>query len=113
MWDGRRWKIDDSGTVKRLAAETIRVLQQEYRHDGDEIEPDRPAERRTLAPRLRFAILKRDHFQCQLCGASKADGVRLEVDHKRPRSAGGSDDPRNLWTLCRTCNRGKFTTELD
>lgn len=56
---------------------------------------------------LRFRILKRDGYRCQLCGQNAQDGVKLEVDHKHPRSKGGTDDPTNLWTLCFDCNRGK------
>ena len=69
---------------------------------------------RTMAPSLRFAILQRDGYRCQLCGAAAADGphVRLEVDHKVSRHDGGTDDPANLWVLCYDCNRGKGTESL-
>lgn len=61
----------------------------------------------------RYKILERDNFQCQLCGTAASDGqhVRLEVDHKIPRSKGGTNAAYNLWTLCKTCNRGKGTHE--
>jgi hypothetical protein len=41
-------------------------------------------ERAKLSAGLRFLILKRDAFRCQLCGLSAAENnsVRLEVDHK-------------------------------
>jgi hypothetical protein len=58
-------------------------------------------------PRLRFAVLQRDGFRCQACGRAATDGVPLHVDHKRPRSLGGTDDMDNLWTLCSPCNLGK------
>jgi ATP adenylyltransferase len=53
----------------------------------------------------RYMILKRDKI-CQLCGNTKNDAP-LEVDHIMPRSKGGSNDPKNLQTLCRPCNQGK------
>jgi len=56
---------------------------------------------------LRFAILKRDGYRCQICGRTAQDGIKLEVDHKLARSKGGIDKPENLWTLCFDCNRGK------
>jgi 5-methylcytosine-specific restriction endonuclease McrA len=31
----------------------------------------------------------------------------LHVDHIKPRSLGGTNDPDNLQTLCRKCNIGK------
>lgn len=60
-----------------------------------------------LKPAERMAILERDKFRCQLCGATAKSGSRLEIDHKIPISKGGSSEPSNLWTLCFTCNRGK------
>jgi ATP adenylyltransferase len=53
----------------------------------------------------RYMILKRDKI-CQLCGNTK-DDAPLEVDHIVPRSKGGTNDPKNLQTLCRPCNQGK------
>jgi 5-methylcytosine-specific restriction protein A len=31
----------------------------------------------------------------------------LTVDHKVPKARGGTDDPDNLWALCRACNSTK------
>jgi hypothetical protein len=79
---------------------------------------DRPPARRTRRQagpgslRLRFLVLRRDGFRCQLCGATAADGVRLEVDHRVPRAKGGTDAEANLWTLCRDCNAGKSDLDL-
>jgi 5-methylcytosine-specific restriction endonuclease McrA len=70
--------------------------------------------RGTIAPALRFRILKRDGYRCRLCGAAARDGehVKLHVDHIVAKSTGGTDDPSNLWTLCRTCNIGKGIQDL-
>lgn len=67
-----------------------------------------------LKPSERFAILKRDDYQCRLCGvrAHTGSAVTLHVDHRIPRSRGGTNDPDNLWTLCAECNRGKGISEL-
>lgn len=65
----------------------------------------------TISAKLRFSILHRDGFRCVYCG--RYSGAReLHVDHKHPRSKGGSDDPSNLVTACRLCNMGKGTTVL-
>jgi hypothetical protein len=61
---------------------------------------------------LRFDILKRDNYRCQICGRDASDGVKLEIDHKVPKSKGGQDTYENLWTLCYDCNRGKSTKSL-
>jgi excisionase family DNA binding protein len=65
------------------------------------------AKRKSTGKRLRFLILKRDNYRCQICGNNAENGARLEVDHKIAVAVGGSNDPSNLWTLCFNCNRGK------
>jgi 5-methylcytosine-specific restriction endonuclease McrA len=36
--------------------------------------------------------------------------IVLEIDHRVPKAAGGTDDESNLVTSCRDCNRGKGKT---
>ena len=55
----------------------------------------------------RYQILKRDNHQCQSCGATVNDGAKLEIDHIKPVSKGGTNDPDNLQVLCKDCNLGK------
>ena len=55
---------------------------------------------------LRYEVLKRAMFRCELCGVSAEDRA-LEVDHIIPRNAGGSDDLSNLQALCYSCNAMK------
>ncbi|MFC1978649.1 HIT domain-containing protein [Chloroflexota bacterium] len=55
---------------------------------------------------VRYEILKRAKFHCELCGVS-ADVRALEVDHIRPRNQGGVDDLYNLQALCYRCNAMK------
>ena len=64
-------------------------------------------ERSKMTDSLRYDILKRDNFRCQLCGSSAQDGVKLHVDHIIPVSKGGKTVPSNLRTLCDRCNLGK------
>lgn len=64
-------------------------------------------ERSRMTPTLRYAVMQRDRFRCQICGASQEDGVRLHVDHIFPISKGGKTEMANLRTLCETCNLGK------
>jgi len=66
-------------------------------------------ERAKLNAALRFAIMKRDSFRCQICGrdASKDNSVRLQVDHIVPVARWGRTVESNLQTLCDECNRGK------
>lgn len=68
--------------------------------------------RRSTGDRLRYLVLQRDRYCCQLCGATAQDGVRLAVDHRHPKSKGGQDTFENLWTLCYSCNAGKSDLPL-
>lgn len=56
--------------------------------------------------KARKTVLERDDFECRECGAVGGieGNVELHVDHITPKSAGGSDDPENLRTLCRECH---------
>jgi len=49
---------------------------------------------------LRLAILRRDGWRCQFCGAM----TNLEVHHQRFRSHSGEDTEENLITLCQDCH---------
>ena len=64
---------------------------------------------RTISPRTRFLVLKRDNFKCCSCGASPAKdpSVEFHVDHIIPWSKGGETIVDNLETLCSKCNIGK------
>lgn len=64
-------------------------------------------ERAKLTDSLRYDILKRDNFRCQICGSNAQDGVKLHVDHIVPVSKGGQTIKTNLRTLCDRCNLGK------
>jgi 5-methylcytosine-specific restriction endonuclease McrA len=51
---------------------------------------------------LRKQILRRDRWQCQICGSRQ----NLQVHHKQLRSQQGSDEDLNLITLCAGCHEG-------
>lgn len=57
--------------------------------------------------RLRAQILERDCYLCQVC--AKAGKVRAAsaVDHIKPKADGGTDDPRNLQSICDPCHDAK------
>ena len=65
-------------------------------------------QRMLVTPKIRYQILRRDNFKCQICGRSSAE-TKLHVDHIRPISKGGSlgKNYDNLRTLCELCNIGK------
>lgn len=61
--------------------------------------------RKTISMAQRYRTLVRDDYTCRLCGASRKDGIRLEIDHIDNDRRNNS--PRNLQTLCDACNKGK------
>lgn len=67
------------------------------------------SERAKMNDSLRWKVLERDEFMCQICGRSvmKGDDIKLHVDHKMPIAKGGKTELDNLWTLCASCNLGK------
>lgn len=58
---------------------------------------------------LRYSALLRNDGKCELCGAGKHDGIRLHVDHIKPRSLFPdlALSASNLQVLCEDCNLGK------
>jgi ATP adenylyltransferase len=55
---------------------------------------------------MRYDVLKRARYRCELCGQS-AEDIALHVDHIVPRNKGGQDDLSNFQALCVTCNTNK------
>ena len=68
------------------------------------IRPKRPRLRLDSEPydQLIKQTLRRDGWQCQVCGSRQ----NLQVHHKQLRSQQGSDDDLNLITLCAGCHEG-------
>lgn len=60
----------------------------------------------------RIAIWLRDDRRCVYCDQPLALH-EATLDHLTPRSAGGSNSPRNLVTCCRSCNSARGDLPLD
>jgi 5-methylcytosine-specific restriction endonuclease McrA len=58
---------------------------------------------------LRYFVLKKYGAKCQCCGAGRADGKVIHVDHIKPRSRFPllQWEVNNLQVLCEDCNLGK------
>src|SRR5687768_2825611 len=53
--------------------------------------------------KVREGVLLRDNHQCVECGVQCRE-ADADVHHLLPRSAGGTDEPSNLVTLCDGCH---------
>tara|TARA_B100001250_G_scaffold8812_3_gene7602 strand:+ start:263 stop:616 length:354 start_codon:yes stop_codon:yes gene_type:complete len=53
----------------------------------------------------------RDRYKCVYCARDLKnnfyDWMLIEIDHVIPKSKNGSDNPENIVTSCRVCNRFK------
>jgi 5-methylcytosine-specific restriction protein A len=122
------------GLTKEALARLRRELPEGHRFldQGTTVPPydegTTPLVRRLVWQRLQPAVLRRDRYRCQDCGADFGarrrkvydpklrrgrGGYRwesLEVHHIIARSSGGSDHPGNLKTLCPSCHAG-YTME--
>lgn len=63
--------------------------------------------RRPVSARVRLNTYQRDGYACVLCGSHDD----LTLDHIIPVTAGGTNDPDNLQTMCRPCNSRKGVTQ--
>lgn len=64
--------------------------------------------------KVRMQILKRDGARCACCGADRTDGLKMHVDHIKPRKLYPelALDLNNLQVLCEVCNHGKGNWDM-
>ena len=77
---------------------------------GDAVWSHRRRGHRPISGSVRYEVLSRAKFKCELCGIS-ADEKSIEVDHIFPKSLGGKDDIANFQALCYSCNAAKRNTD--
>jgi len=94
---------EDRDELIRLCDEKIDAYLQKR---GSDVYAHRSTVLGYLPGSLRYEVLKRAGFRCELCGTS-ADERAIEVDHILPRKHGGEDEISNLQALCFKCNANK------
>jgi len=82
-----------------------KIEEYETKRDGAHWE-HRKRTREPVSGTVRYEVLKRAKFRCELCGIP-AEQKNLDVDHITPKSLGGKDDISNYQALCYTCNAQK------
>ncbi|TCD04266.1 HNH endonuclease [Erythrobacteraceae bacterium CFH 75059] len=92
-------------------ARPYRLQQPQTTHERDAYRNDQPWRKwynTARWRRLRWSVLVRDRFTCQLCGRLEGDTARLVADHTRPHR--GDErlfwDEYNLQCLCAPCHSG-------
>jgi 5-methylcytosine-specific restriction endonuclease McrA len=71
-----------------------------------QVQINRQYVRSAVTGKLRYQVMRRDNFTCQLCGTHGTEKP-LHVDHILPVALGGKSNLANLQTLCMECNLGK------
>lgn len=77
---------------------------------GERIWEHRRNTRGYISGSIKYEVLKRAQFRCELCGISAKDRA-LEVDHIVPKNLGGEDSINNYQALCYVCNASKRDTD--
>ena len=106
-------QVLDALLVRFLEGRDLELL------DEDAVHPEEREMRNRMLPydernheevpeQLRLEILARDNYQC--CNCKRRHD--LHVHHIVDRSVAGSNDPRNLITLCRSCHTSVHTGYL-
>jgi ATP adenylyltransferase len=105
------WLTVDAGSLSlKQTEELVRLCDEaidaNLQKRGAAVYDHRRAALGYISGSLRYEVLKRAGFRCELCGIS-ADERAIEVDHIVPRKHGGTDDLPNLQALCFKCNANK------
>lgn len=97
--------VNDS-RKRKYAFKDLAIIYNDWKN-GNKFEETKKQERKIMNDDIRYNVLKRDNYSCQICGATAKDGAKLHVDHIIPVSKGGKTVMNNLQTLCERCNIGK------
>lgn len=105
----KRW-----GTYYNALKAFVEDINGEIINDKNHIEGKDTNNPRSINYRTRFIVMRRDGFQCKICGASPAKdpSVILHIDHIIPCAKGGDANLDNLQTLCSKCNLGKSDLDM-
>ncbi len=96
--------------INELVSLCEQKIQAFERQRGDAVWAHRKRGHRPISGSIRYEVLSRAKFKCELCGIS-ADEKNIEVDHIFPKSLGGKDDVSNYQALCYSCNAAKRNTD--
>jgi diadenosine tetraphosphate (Ap4A) HIT family hydrolase len=95
-----------AGEVEQLRTLCIAKIEDYVAQRGGQVWSHRRRSSGYISGTVRYEVLKRAKFRCELCGISAANKA-LEVDHIIPRNHGGKDELSNFQALCFSCNAMK------
>ena len=108
------YKLNGDNLTHQQNADLIEICMQkieDYISDkGGDIWSHRGPDSGYVSGSIRYQVLKRAKYRCELCGAHEGQAA-LHVDHIIPRSKGGADALSNFQALCVTCNTNKRNTD--
>jgi ATP adenylyltransferase len=109
--DGEHYRLTEASSLtseerKELVRMCDAAIETYLQKRGAAVYDHRRAALGYLSGSLRYEVLKRAGFRCELCGIPGNERA-LEVDHILPRKHGGEDDLTNLQALCFKCNANK------
>lgn len=113
--DGESYRLNDAASLTPNEVESLIVLCKKKIDEFEEkrgkaVWEHRRRGHRPVPGSVRYEVLHRAKFRCELCGIS-AEVKNLEVDHIFPKSRGGRDDQSNYQALCYSCNAAKGNTD--
>lgn len=92
--------------IDRLIHQCETQLRRYIEQRGQTIWAHRHRNRDAVPGSIRYQVLSRAQYRCELCGISAKEKA-LEVDHIIPKAQGGPDTLDNYQALCYTCNAQK------
>jgi ATP adenylyltransferase len=109
--DGEHYRLTEASSLtseerKELVRMCDAAIETYLQKRGAAVYDHRRAALGYLSGSLRYEVLKRAGFRCELCGIPGNERA-LEVDHILPRKHGGEDDLTNLQALCFKYNANK------
>jgi ATP adenylyltransferase len=109
--DGDKYHLKGFGELTASEVESLVQLCEEKVAEyvakrGNKIWAHRKSSARDIPGTLRYEVLKRAKYRCELCGIS-AEQKAIQVDHILPKNHRGSDELHNLQALCYSCNATK------
>lgn len=104
----RSVKIEDRVRTHKVVKEIVETVRNNFNGDYKYITSNEFLKSSNWK-RVRMAVLTKHGNRCMCCGASPHDGVKICVDHIKPRVTHPelALDISNLQVLCEDCNCGK------